>query len=237
MNFEIQITSPASADQNMASDIGLLKSLEEKPRSILRFYKWETNSATYGYFLSPYSFLNKKETVKRKIQIARRPTGGGIIFHHGDLAFSFLLPSNHPAYSINPLDNYVFVNTTLMKAIRRFSPFVVPHLLEQNPQNFNDSRYFCMAKPTQYDVMIHGRKVGGGAQRLTKTGYLHQGSLALSLPDRQFLENLLDASVIEEMMKNSDSILEGNNTPLQIAEARQQMQFNLIQAFKEATYL
>ena len=39
-----------------------------------------------------------------------------------------------------------------------------------------------MAKPTPFDLVIEGKKVGGAAQRRTRKGLLHQGSLSVCPP-------------------------------------------------------
>jgi lipoate-protein ligase A len=44
-----------------------------------------------------------------------------------------------------------------------------------------------MARPTKYDVMLQGRKIAGAAQRKTKAGFLHQGTIALLCPDPELL--------------------------------------------------
>jgi lipoate-protein ligase A len=61
-----------------------------------------------------------------------------------------------------------------------------------------------MAKPTKYDVMWEGKKVGGGAQRRTKYGFLHQGTISLGRPDEEFLSGiLLDKELLSSFIQNS----------------------------------
>ena len=48
-----------------------------------------------------------------------------------------------------------------------------------------------MAKPTQYDVVYKGMKIAGAAQRKQRQGYLHQGTISLSLPKMELLSDLL----------------------------------------------
>src|SRR5437867_3091333 len=88
------------AEENMRRDGELLQNLGDKP--ILHLYDWSTPSLTYGYFIRPEKYLNLQELQKQGIAYAKRPTGGGIVFHIWDLAFSFLMPSSAPGFSLNP---------------------------------------------------------------------------------------------------------------------------------------
>jgi len=60
-----------------------------------------------------------------------------------------------------------------------------------------------MAKPTIYDVMLNGKKIGGSAQRRTKFGLLHQASIHLQKLDPDVLEKFLPAEIVRTMDENS----------------------------------
>ena len=97
----------------MERDAALLASLQDNPRHILHFYSWERPSLTYGYFIDPKKYLNLEELEKDRIALARRPTGGGIIFHLWDMAFSLLVPKGSSLYHENPIENYKSVHALL----------------------------------------------------------------------------------------------------------------------------
>lgn len=188
--LQIFDTGIESAAFNMRFDAQLL---EELKAPILHFYRWARPSATYGYFIRPEKHLDLAQVDKKGLDLARRPTGGGIVFHIWDLAFSFLLPSTHPAFSHNTLENYQFVNRAVLEALRAYFSFRAPaELIPENlPSLGPDCQNFCMAKPTQYDVVHQGMKAAGAAQRKRKQGYLHQGTIALAMPDFALLSDVL----------------------------------------------
>ncbi len=220
--------------ENMLLDEALLQDLSLISVPILHFYEWEKPSATYGYFLDPSQFLNMETVEKTGLELARRPTGGGIVFHQCDLAFSVLIPACHPSFSLNPLDNYAFVHRHVIWAIEQFLKIESPTLLPQEEEPLDLAcRHFCMAKPTKYDVMIGGRKVGGAAQRKTRHGYLHQGSIAVGLLSDVYLQDILKPAtkVLEGMKRHSLSLLGDTWTPLQLEEARNELSRLLQQAF------
>jgi lipoate-protein ligase A len=221
--MRVEQTPKASAQSNMESDEARLKSLKSNSEPILRFYEWETDAATYGYFVDPTEFFLEGQP----LQIARRPTGGGIIFHRFDLAFSLLIPASHPAYSTNTLDNYAYVNERVIGAIRRFRKGLSPKLYHCSS---TCATRFCMAKPTQYDVVIDGKKVGGAAQRRTKQGFLHQGSLCMTLPPSGYLEKVLKGGkqIAEEIFTNSYPLLSPEDP---IEDAKHSLRSFLIDAF------
>ena len=231
MRYEILITGCASAEANMARDSQLLQSLTNDPRCLLHFYDWERPSATYGYFIDPADHLNLPGVARQGVDLARRPTGGGIIFHHCDLAFSILVPATHPGYSLNTLSNYALINHAVAEAICLFAK-AEPDLLPLEPLS-SEAKAFCMAKPTRYDVMLERRKVGGGAQRRMRQGFLHQGTIALGLPGKEFLEDLLGEPVISAMASNSLALLGSTYTEIELYEARQVLRQLLIQTLRK----
>lgn len=218
-------TGKSSAQENMVLDVSLLENMalkEAKPT--LHLYDWECDSLTYGYFIDPAAFLSKEALSLKGIQIARRPTGGGIIFHHTDFAFSILIPATHPHFSINTLENYAFVNNLIIELISNFmgGKASLSLLPDEVFNSDSHSRHFCMAKPTKYDVMLEGKKIGGGAQRRTRFGFLHQGSISLVPPDNLLLSQILlpNTSVLEEMNRHTSHLLEKTANRHHINEAR-----------------
>lgn len=231
MKWHVLDTGPATPERNMQIDQDLLDNLSPADKPILHIYDWIGDSATYGYFTDPYSHLNIDAVKKNGLQLAKRPTGGGIIFHSCDFAFSVLMPSNHANFSLNTLDNYAFVNAYVIETVRRFLGKIPTLLAEESSPLDQHCKHFCMAKPTKYDVIINGRKVGGGAQRRTKRGFLHQGSIALTMP--HYLPEILHAqdSVFQAMQSQSFLLLGTQPTPSQFQEARHEIRSLLISSF------
>lgn len=217
----------------MAIDAELLAKMAPDDQPILHFYEWEGEAATYGYFLNPADYLDLKKAEKRGLSIARRPTGGGIIFHVSDLAFSALVPSNFPHFSLSTLANYDFINQAVKRGVKTFFEHSEElSLLPEEPLPRDEScRHFCMAKPTQYDVMLGGRKVAGAAQRRQKQGYLHQGSIAIALPKEEFLNDILlpNTEVKSAMLDNTYSLLGRKWTQNDLEEVRSTLKEKLKQ--------
>lgn len=228
-------TGKRSAAENMALDTAFLSDLQEEKEGILHFYDWEGDAATYGHFIDPANFLNMEGVSRHLLDLAKRPTGGGIIFHNCDFAFSVLVPSTHPNFSLNPLDNYAFINNRVIQAIAGMI-HLPAELLPEEPKPLDPScKHFCMAKPTRYDVMIQGKKVGGAAQRKTRFGYLHQGSISIGFLPEAFLREVLapQTHVFEGMRANSFSLLGDDWTKKELLEARCELRAQFQKIFKE----
>lgn len=235
MGWRVWDTGSATAEENMAMDRGLMSSLE--PNGVIHFYDWQVESATYGHFIDPYLYLNKEAIKQRNMQVAKRPTGGGILLHGLDLTFSVWIPVSHPFFSVNTLQNYQRINQVISEAISRFSNGALhPSLLcVESSDSASHLRHFCMAKPTLYDVMIDRCKVSGGAQRRTKHGFLHQGSIALCLPSQEKLEGLFlpATSPVNAMCSNSFGLLGADCTPQQLQEAKSYLKKLIIEVLNE----
>jgi lipoate-protein ligase A len=218
MNWTYEKTSKQSASFIMEKDTRLLESVETPT---LHFYEWQNDSATYGCFTNPQHFLNLDNVKKQQLDLAKRPTGGGIVFHLTDLAFSVLLPSSHKKFSINTLENYAFVNEAVIESIQNLK--LTPTLLKEEVIPLDTAcNYFCMAKPTIYDVIIEGKKIAGASQRRTKKGFLHQGTISIAPLCPSFLQDILlpGTKVFEAMHLNSSYLLKENSTKKEIEDLR-----------------
>lgn len=225
MNWDILDTGLESAEEIMRRDVDLLESLKERSRPILHFYEWKGDSATYGYFIEPAELLNLEGVKKRGLNLAKRPTGGGVVFHLWDLAFSVLVPAKCEIYSENTLENYESVNQMVLNAVKKFlgPNHELTLILADTDSLDNSSQKFCMARPTKYDVMFQGRKIAGAAQRKRKWGFLHQGTIALMLPSLDYLEDVLKGGtkVKEAMIARTMPLLGKDAVLKEMQEARQ----------------
>lgn len=238
MSIMLQIldTGISSAEANMALDEKLLEELDPAGEPILHLYQWEKPSATYGYFADPAKHLDLQKASERGLALAKRPTGGGIVFHIWDLAFSFLMPSGHSAFSPNTLENYRFVNEAVLRAVDGVFGLGKVELISEDGEELGPScPNFCMAKPTRYDVVRDGRKIAGAAQRKRKQGYLHQGTISLAFPDLALLrEVLLSKEEVARAMESYTFAPLGNRAErARLEEAREAVQKRLTQELME----
>lgn len=185
--LDIVDTGVSSAKENMEIDARLLETLGGRP--VLHLYRWAKPSITHGVLLDPLEHLNANEVEWNNLDVARRPTGGGILFHIWDFAFSFLLPSSHPQFSSIPVENYRFVNQIALEAVLEVFGLEGEGKLEE--ASGEGAPPFCMAKSTLYDATYEGKKVVGAAQRTKRQGYLHQGSISLATPSEGMLRSVL----------------------------------------------
>lgn len=223
---------PASAALNMQRDVARLTDLADQPEGVLNFYKWSHPSATYGHFIRPSEWLDLDVAKRYGLNLGRRPTGGGIIFHTSDLAFSVLIPVGHPLHETDPLRSYHRINQIVLEAVTDYIG-TTPSLLPVDSVPITAaSRHFCMAKPTIYDIMLEGRKIGGAAQRRTKAGILHQASLALAPPDEEMLLQLLRPStgVFDAIQRTSCYLLKPGQD---FTTAQRELQAALIARFHQ----
>ena len=227
VDWEIIDSGYQSAEENMRFDTELLEKAGSFSCPILHFYEWTGDSATYGYFTDPSKFLNLDQAQKLSLQLARRPTGGGIVFHCWDMAFSILVPAKCREFSFNTLENYAFVNNAVLSSVKEFLENQPPLSLTPNDLASWDSHclHFCMAKPTKYDVMWEGKKIAGAAQRKTRHGFLHQGTLALLSPNIDYLGQVLlpGTKVREAMLAHTYPLLEQSAQALEMDRAKQRL--------------
>jgi len=149
--------------RNMAVDESLLRLVAEP---VLRFYRWsESDAVSIGYF-QPWA------DVPESRPFVRRYTGGGLVDHADDFTYSVILPKTHPLSLAGTAKSYEVIHHAVATALSRegFEVHLAPCAdTVESPA--------CFQKAVRYDVVGPTGKIAGAAQRRTREGCLHQGSV------------------------------------------------------------
>jgi lipoyl(octanoyl) transferase len=156
---------PKSGALNMAIDEALL-TLARAP--ILRFYRWQRPSLSFGYF-GRYAEVAQQSDHR---DIVRRWTGGGIVLHGDDLTYSVIIPSTHRFFVRSSLEVYAVVHEAIRRALE--ANCIAATLANRAAPKISDD---CFANAVRADVLSGDRKIAGAAHRRSRAGLLHQGSI------------------------------------------------------------
>jgi lipoate-protein ligase A len=155
---------PASPEWNMAADEILLRDATSKP--ILRTYSWDRAAISFGYFERLADVSNPDG-----LPMVRRWTGGGAVRHGEDLTFALAVPRCFK-FSTIPIDqSYEVIHRCLANALNECG------VLATLSGDALNTRGPCFENPVASDVMLGRQKLAGGAQRRSRCGLIHQGSV------------------------------------------------------------
>ncbi len=153
----------------MAVDEALLREAREP---VLRIYEWDSPAVSLGYF-QPAAVAPEGRP------FVRRYTGGGLVDHARDITYTIVLPRAHPWMEFSAPESYAHIHRGV-QAVLEACGIVV----ELTPEAAALESEACFQKPVRFDLVAGGQKLGGAAQRRTREGLLHQGSLLLPDPEK-----------------------------------------------------
>ena len=183
-SWRLLIHGLASPARNMAIDEALLREVREP---VLRIYEWSVPAVSLGYF-QPAALAGERPFV-------RRYTGGGLVDHAHDVTYTIVLPRKHPWMELSMPESYCLVHQGVQAALAAcgIESELTPaaHAVESEA---------CFAKPVRFDIVAGASKLSGAAQRRTREGMLHQGSILLPDPARNaHLRKIFAAAFASQM--------------------------------------
>ena len=155
--------TPRVAAVNMAFDEVLLTSITVP---VLRIYRWLHPAISFGYFIRHSSVPDDGR------ECVRRMTGGGIVEHGMDLTYSLVIPRGHDLEVVPPRDSYRLIHEAIAEWLRVRG---IGSVLA--PEKKSETAQICFQSAAESDLVSAGLKIAGAAQRRTKAGLLHQGSV------------------------------------------------------------
>ena len=138
---------------------------------LLRIYRWQGEWGSLGYFGS----LSEAQKNFPGLQWVRRWTGGGTVDHREDLTYTLVIPISHPLARTRGAESYRLIHEALAGALEMAG---VSARLSNGAEETGAAA--CFENPVCHDLIGSGRtKLAGAGQRRTKSGLLHQGSVAI----------------------------------------------------------
>ncbi|MWG35320.1 lipoate--protein ligase family protein [Halomarina oriensis] len=161
------------------------------PRTV-RVYRWSPSTLSLGYRNDPadvdWAFCEREG-----IDVVRRPTGGGAIYHDevGDVSYSTIAPASELPGDL--METYDLLCEPLLTACAELG---VPagFAAESYPELYEPACYLRELHPA-HDVVYEGRKLSGNAQYRRRDSIIQHGSLTFSARPERTLSCFVDPPV------------------------------------------
>jgi len=176
-SFRLIRSGALNAASNMALDERIFKRYLEEGVGVLRLYRWQSPSFTYGFSQDPASQIDLDACVSDGVDLAKRMTGGGVLFHDDEITYSFVCSKTDIA---EPLGVFVDYRNICRFLIRFYESLGLKPAFALESADFKDRSLpneLCSAAHEKYDLVINGKKIGGNAQKRNRQAIFQHGSL------------------------------------------------------------
>ena len=147
------------AFMNMAIDEAIGESVASGGMPTMRFYGWRPPAISIGYFQSIEAEVDRERCRSQGVDIVRRRTGGGAVFHDSEITYSVI-----GGESLFPRD--------ILASYRLICGWIISSLGKLGIQ--------AEFKPIN-DIIVGGRKVSGNAQTRRGGVLLQHGTILHSV--------------------------------------------------------
>jgi lipoate-protein ligase A len=178
MDFHVLPTRTGGAAENMALDFLLLQRYPAGTAIRFRHYEWRSPAFTFG-FGQKVAWVRGQLASDERVDLCRRPTGGGIVDHRQDWTYALVIPREHPLWEERASRSYRLVHEGLAQALRELGQPAVVKTDSGAAATGAPAAGICFQQAELFDV-IHehtGDKIAGAAQKRNKHGLLFQGSI------------------------------------------------------------
>lgn len=203
-----------SAFMNMALDETIMAGIRAGTTiPTIRFYGWDPSAVSIGFFQGLDYEVNQDVCRKEGVDIVRRITGGGAVYHDrdGEVTYSMMGPVD--LFPRKVIDSYEMICGDVVEALRLIG-------IPANFQPYND-------------ILVEGRKISGNAQTRRSGIFLQHGTILYSVNvEKMFsLLNVSEEKISDKLIRSVKKrvtcvtewkpvTIQGLNEALQTAFAR-----------------
>lgn len=174
MDWRLILDDDLPGHENMARDSSILQALEDGSGiPTLRVYGWNAPTISIGYLQGPAPFLGLG------LPVVRRITGGRAVVHSREITYSVTGLMGSPLFSGGIMSAYSVISSCIIAALNDAG---VEATYSRGAAS-GDRSEACFHTPSRYEVLIHGRKLVGSAQRRLKRAFIQHGSILMDTDD------------------------------------------------------
>lgn len=175
--WRLLVTDPAPGDWNMAIDEAIAEShRREQSPPTLRLYAWTPACLSIGSFQSLEDEVDVERCRAIGIDLVRRPSGGRAVLHDAEWTYSVAMAEANPIAEGGIKESYRRISLGLVAALCRLG---APASLQppRRKQAGEPRTGACFDSPSDYEVLVDGRKLVGSAQFRRRGMVLQHGSI------------------------------------------------------------
>lgn len=120
--FRLLQTGYNTAAFNMALDEVLINRIASgQSAPTLRFYRWQPSTISIGYFQSMEAEVDLNKCRELGVDVVRRQTGGGAVFHDDEVTYSMHVPLSLRILPEKILDSYAKICGALITGLKQIN--------------------------------------------------------------------------------------------------------------------
>lgn len=151
----------------------------------IRLYRWNPSGVSIGYFQSIEKEVNLPNCDKYGVDVIRRITGGGAVYHdyNGEITYSLVAPENDPKMPRDIMESYEVICSAIINGLKHIGV---------------DSEF----KPVN-DIIAGGKKISGNAQTRRHGVVLQHGTVLFDSDIHRMFEVLRvsEAKISDKLIK------------------------------------
>ena len=179
-SFRLIRSQAASAEYNMALDKAIFERYLEDGLPVLRVYSFNHRSFTYGVSQDPSRELDLERCVLDRVEVAKRITGGGVLFHNDEITYSFVCSKIDVGEPEGVFVSYREICAFLIRFYQSLGLKADFAFSSKGFKNISATHALCSATHEKFDIVINGRKIGGNAQKRKRQVIFQHGSIPCS---------------------------------------------------------
>lgn len=223
MKFRLLQTGHRSAAFNMALDEVLIRRINEGTSlPSLRFYGWDPSAISIGYFQSIEAEVDLEKCKEQGVDVVRRQTGGGAVFHDEEVTYSIHIPLKLNLVPKKILDSYAKICEGITMGLAHMDL---------------DTQFVPLN-----DIILNGKKISGNAQTRRQGIILQHGTILTRVDVDKMFELLkvpdekLKGKLIENIKQRVTSIAQETQQDHSFQDVVDTLILGFAQAFPEVEF-